>query len=362
MRILYDGFIYKLQKAGGIGRYFNNIISRLPSDINPVLTTCNSSSNIELPINNSLTISNFEYFRPVKLSSRIEKYYFRWAESIANYDIVHPTYYTLLSNRALSSIKKPKVITIHDMIVELFQGSINNEQKHINWKADAIKSADSIICVSENTKNDLLRFYPQVEQKISVIYEGSELSYSDSLGAETVPENPYFLYVGGRTAYKNFKQLLSVFPKIVSINSGIKLCVVGPPLSHEETKLISELGLNNNIEYYGYVSSNQLAKLYRCSIALVYPSLYEGFGLPPLEAMTCGTAVIAANVSSVPEIVGDGGLLIDPYSETELVDAMVHILRDTSAREKIIERGIKRAKLFDWDTNVNKIVDLYRTF
>jgi glycosyltransferase involved in cell wall biosynthesis len=248
------------------------------------------------------------------------------------------------------------------MIMELFQDKINNSDDHIKWKADAIRHANSIICVSENTKTDLLKFFPQVEDKISVIYEGSEVSYNDSLGNEPVPKEPYFLYVGSRAVYKNFHLLLQAFPKVLGVKKNLKLGIVGSPLSTEEKKLIGELGINENIEYFGYVSSQHLAKLYRCSIALVYPSLYEGFGLPPLEAMTCGTAVIAANISSVPEIVGDAGLLIDPYSETELIDSMLSLLQDSSAREKLIQNGISRAKNFSWDDNVNKIVDLYRLY
>ena len=362
MRILYDGFIYKLQKAGGIGRYFNNIIQRLPNDLIPILTTSNSQSNIELPNNDRIKLYNFKHFRPYRLSFKSEKYFFQLAESLANYDIIHPTYYTLLSERKFTSIKKPQVITIHDMIMEIFKGKIDDAEKHMKWKEDAIASADAIICVSENTKKDLLRFHPEVESKIRVIYEGSELSYDDSFGDEKIPEKPYFLYVGSRAVYKNFFLLLHSFPKVLSVQKDLILAIVGPPLTADESKVISQLGLTGKISYYGFVSSQHLAKLYRCGIALVYPSLYEGFGLPPLEAMTCRTAVIAANVSSVPEIVGDGGILIDPDSENELADSMIHLIQNPSERSAIIERGVIRSKYFDWDKNVNEIVKLYRTF
>jgi glycosyltransferase involved in cell wall biosynthesis len=185
------------------------------------------------------------------------------------------------------------------------------------------------------------------------------LEYADSFGNEKVPNCPYFLYVGSRVVYKNFDLLLKAFSKIKDMRPGVKLCIVGAKLTDDESKKVAQLGLIGFIEHAGFVTSPHLAKLYRCSLALVYPSKYEGFGLPPLEAMTCRTAVIAANVSSVPEVLGNGGILIDPNSVNELTDAMLLLIDNQSARDKIIENGIKRSQLFSWDTNVNEIVKLY---
>ncbi|MDD1444260.1 glycosyltransferase [Dolichospermum sp. ST_sed3] len=276
MRVLYDGYIYKVQKAGGIGRYFNNIINRLPDSFIPILTTVNSRLNIELPNHDNLKVINYDYFSPYRISAKLEKLYFKLKNHFLEYDIVHPTYYTLLSGNRISAIKKPVIITIHDMIYELFSERIENSELHIAWKKDAIMAADVIVCVSNNTRYDLLKFYPSVVNKVSVIYEGSELCLDDSFGDEQVPDSKYFIYVGGRTFYKNFSLLIQAFSTVIISDNSIKLCIVGPHLTNQEIKLLADYGISEHVEYYGYVTSSHLAKLYRSSIALVYPSWSEG--------------------------------------------------------------------------------------
>jgi glycosyltransferase involved in cell wall biosynthesis len=361
MRILFDGFIYREQRAGGIGRYFNSIIRRLPSGDVPVLVTEDSHLNVDLPVHPNLKQYNYANFRPNRVSTFSKKYYYQYINRFKPFDLIHPTYYTLLSGEKISSVKGPKISTIHDMIYEVFQDKINNAHQHVAWKRDAIESSEVIICVSENTKKDLLRFYPDTEHKIRVIYEGTELTRKESFGDESIPPEPYFLYVGGRNVYKNFNLLLDVFPTVTE-KYDTTLCIVGPPLTESENKRIASLNIGHRIRYYGYVSNPHLAKLYRSSIALVYPSLYEGFGLPPLEAMSCGAPVIASNRSSIPEVVGDAGILFDPDQKDELIDAMALLLSDNATRERCIEQGFKRAMLFEWDRNILPMIDIYHSF
>ena len=183
---------------------------------------------------------------------------------------------------------------------------------HREMKRKAILAAQKVICISENTKKDLLERYPIPEENVIVTYLASELDSSLAYGSEPVPERPYFFYVGGRTNYKNFDRLLIAFSKVVSEHDDLALCVVGSPFKEDEERLIHDLGLEDCIEHYGYVDDRHLAKLYRCSLAFVYPSLYEGFGIPPLEAMACGTVAIVANSSSLPEVVGMQGYSLTP--------------------------------------------------
>lgn len=361
MKILFDGHIYNSQKAGGIGRYFNSIIRRLPGHFVPILTTLDSKSTFDLPAHQNLDKINFNSFKPYRVFSFSKKKYFSYINRIKKYELVHPTYYTLLSEEKFSSLKKPVVSTIHDMIFELFEDQLKNAKIHMAYKRDAIESSEILICVSNNTKKDLLRFYPHVEDKIRVIYEGTEIKFADSFGDEKTPVGPYFLCVGGRHAYKNFTLILDSFPKVLE-HGEVKLCIVGPPLTEEENKAIASSGLRDHIEFYGFVTNSHLAKLYRLSLALVYPSLYEGFGLPPLEAMSCGTPVIASNLSSIPEVVGDAGILINPDHKDELPEAMISFLKDNSLRELYIEKGFRQAKLFDWDKNIIPIIDIYNSF
>ena len=137
------------------------------------------------------------------------------------------------------------------------------------------------------------------------------------------------------------------------------LCVVGAPFNEAEQKLIADLRLTNHVEHYGYPTNAHLAKLYRQSIALVYPSLYEGFGIPPLEAMACGTAVIASNVASIPEVVGEAGLLFDPFDTQALVKALTQVIDDSEYRGLLRSKGFERARNFNWKTTAQLTLGVY---
>ncbi len=359
MRILYDGLIYAEQRAGGVNRYFANIIRRLPPDFHPILTT-HRNHEINYPAHPNLKIYRYNKFRPERVSFRLEKLYFRRAVAASRIDIAHPTYYWLLTRRELDEYRCPVVLTVHDMIHEVFSAELDPTGRHAEAKRKALRAAQAIICVSEHTKNDLLERYPLLEDKAVVIPQASELNESLSHGPESVPERPYYLYVGARLGYKNFDRLLAAFARVATARPELALCVVGPALSRVEETRIAELKLTGRIETYGHIGDRHLAKLYRRSVALAYPSLYEGFGIPPVEAMACGAAVIAARAASIPEVVGDAGLLFDPYSTDDLADALALLFDDASERERLVARGRVRAKLFSWDRTAARTVEVYR--
>ena len=362
MQILYDGQIFGAQTTGGISRYFINLISKLPESYSPTLTAFYQDYKLNNPVHSKLKTYKYKRFRPSRISSQFEKYYFRLLTSRKRFDLAHPTYYSLVTQKEVQEYLCPVVLTIYDMIHEIFGDKIEpNSYQTVNEKRKAILASQSLICISENTKKDLLDRYPMVEEKISVIHLASEIDVSLSYGAEAVPSRPYYLYVGSRKiGYKNFDCLLLAFSKAVSMNHDIALCVVGSPFDDAELKLIDELKLTEHIEYYGYANDTHLAKLYRCSIAFVYPSLYEGFGIPPLEAMACGTVVVASNSSSIPEVVGDAGILFDPKATGDLADILLHLI-DSSQRDILITKGYQRSKTFSWDKTVSQTLDVYRS-
>ncbi len=362
MKLLYDGQIYLRQANGGVNRYFNNIISRLPESFTPVLTVC-QTHEVNYPAHPNLKTFLYKRFgfHPGRVSYWVEKYYFRAVTAFNEFDIVHPTYYSSLTRQAISKYRCPVVLTVWDMIHELFSEQMDSSGQQAEEKRQAILAAEAIICISENTKTDLLKLYPLVEEKITVTYLASEIDARFSHGPEPVPSRPYYLYVGGRAGYKNFDGLLSALAKAISVRPDITLCVVGFPFSETEAKLIAELNLTDHIEHYGCAGDNHLAKLYRCSVAFVYPSLYEGFGIPPLEAMSCGTAVVASHGSSIPEVVGDGGLLFDPKSHSDLADILILLLDSPAERDRLIANGCRRSKLFNWDKTAAQTFDIYRS-
>ncbi|MDJ1175409.1 glycosyltransferase family 4 protein [Roseofilum capinflatum] len=360
MKILYDGQVYRMQTAGGISRYFNNLITRLPEDFSPTMTSCVSKKK-NLPVHPNLKNWYYQIFRPGRLSYWIEKHYFRVINQLEKFDIAHPTYYSLLTRKEIKDYEYPVVVTVWDMIHEIFFEQMDSSGQYAQEKQKAVKAADAIICISENTKNDLLNRYSTDESKVTVTYLASQIDASLAFGSEPVPEKPYYLYVGSRACYKNFDGLLSAFAKAVSVKPEIVLCVVGLPFDKTEEKKIAELNLSHRIYHYGQVSDYHLAKLYRCSIAFVYPSLYEGFGIPPLEAMSCGTPVIACNCSSIPEVVGDAGLLFNPKEIGELADMLIMLLESPGERDRLIEKGHQRTKIFSWDKTTAQTIDVYRS-
>ncbi|MEW5859433.1 MAG: glycosyltransferase family 1 protein [Cyanobacteriota bacterium] len=365
MHILYDGQIYTLQSAGGISRYFASLIRKLPNNFFPALTVSPAlnTTNINYPSHPNLTIVfNRKFkFRPSRVSSWIEQQYYRMIPFLNPFDVIHPTYYSLLKPQEISKYRSPIVLTVWDMINELFPEQTDPYGQLAEEKRRALFGAQAIICISENTKKDLLNRYPWLENKVTVTYLASEINASLSHGSESVPSRPYFLYVGSRASYKNFDGLLVAFAKAASVQPDVALCVVGPAFDETEEKWIADFKLSDRIEHYGYASDRHLAKLYRCSVAFVYPSLYEGFGIPPLEAMSCGTVVVASHCSSIPEVVGDAGLLFDPKSTGDLADILLSLLENSTERDRLISQGYQRAQEFSWDKTVTQTLEVYRS-
>ena len=370
MRILYDGHVYGWQAAGGINRYFANVIGGLPPDFEPSLLV-ERAREVNFPSHPNLKVYEYGKRDPrlERISFRLALYTAQLGERLTErsltrgrFDVFHPTYYTLLAGRRIAPQRTPTVLTVWDMIHELFPEEMDPAGEHAGYKQKAILAADRVICISENTKKDLLERYAVAEEKVVVTYLASEIDASDANGPEPVPARPYFLYVGSRSRYKNFDGLLRAFARAASSRPELALCVVGTPFTEAENKLINDLGLSERMEHYGHAGDKHLAKLYRCSLALVYPSLYEGFGISPLEAMSCGTVAVVSNASSLPEVVGDAGLLFDPRALDELADILLSLTDDEGLRQALIEKGRHRAAQFSWAKTVAQTVDVYRSF
>jgi glycosyltransferase involved in cell wall biosynthesis len=363
MKVFYDGEIYATypKQSGGISRYFDNLISRLPEDFYPTLTTAREQKSSH-PTHPNLHLYRYNLqFRPGRLSNWLRKKYFQSVPCNYQPQIAHPTYYSLLTGRSISAYNCPVVITVYDMIHENFADSIDPSGYMTDLKRKAMFSAQAILCISESTKRDLLERYPALEDRVTVTLLATELDESYICDRDPVPSRPYYLYVGAREGYKNFDRLLIAFSQITPKFPDLLLCVVGSPFSKEEFQRIAELNLSQHIEYYGRASDGQLAKLYNKSIAFVYPSLYEGFGIPPLEAMSCGTVVIAADKSSIPEVVEDVGLLFDPQSTDELVDRLLFLLEHPNKRISLIHKGKQQVQKFSWNKTTMQTVDVYRS-
>jgi glycosyltransferase involved in cell wall biosynthesis len=368
MRIFYDGEVFRMQAIGGVNRYFENLISRLPSDCEPSLLVP-PASDVSRVTHPKLRVNRYGNERLQKISHRLnqyglrlEKHYWNQVRSLRAFDVAHPTYYSLITGREMKQYRCPVVVTVWDMIYELFPKELDPTGEGAAEKKKAVMSADAVICISENTKRDLLQMYSIPENKITVTWLAANLDAGISHGSEPIPGHPYYLYVGARAPHKNFGTLLRAFAGAVSVHSDLSLAVAGgQPFNDEEKRVIAELKLDKHIDHYGQISDEHLAKLYRLSLALVYPSLYEGFGIPPLEAMACGTAVIAARTSSIPEVVGDAGIYFDAKATDELTDILIDLIGNTPLRDKLISDGSARARRFSWDKTAAQTAQVYRT-
>lgn len=361
MRILYDGYIYHAQNVGGINRYFANLINRLPDTDMPVLTT-SDIHEINYPMHPRLQVKRFpsDIIRSWRLTKWLEPRYYQLISDLGHYNIAHPTYYNQLTRRSLSDNHCPVVLTVYDMIHERFADQMDPHGLVAETKRKAIFAAQAIICISQSTRNDLLEMYPVLEDRVHVTYLASEIDESMTHGAEPTPARPYFLYVGNRGGYKNFLRFLLAFSHIASNCKDAILCIVGCPFNRTEVDCITALDLADRVEYMGHISDSHLAKLYRCALAFVYPSLYEGFGIPPLEAMACGCVVVASDCSSIPEVVGEAGIMFNPYSVDELADILQSLYNNRIQRERLIANGRARAQSFTWAKTAEQTFAIYK--
>jgi glycosyltransferase involved in cell wall biosynthesis len=362
MKVFYDGYIFFIQRSGGINRYFRNIMERLPQDAGAVLTVIERHEHC-FPDSGRLRIASppDKVIRLGPLARMVRRCYLDSVERFSGADVAHPTYHQLLSGRPFEKIRLPVVLTVHDMIPELFGKQIDPGGAEAAAKRAAVAAADAIICVSENTKRDLIRLLAVPEERITVTHLASELCPGMAEGVPREVTDPYVMFVGSRTYYKNFARLLLAMVEVGASWPELRLVVVGGRFNETELEWISALGLENRILLRSELGDSELAGLYRDSEALVYPSLYEGFGIPPLEAMACGTLVIAARSSSIPEVVGDAAILFDPYSTGELVACILSLRVMGADREEHIRRGRVRAEQYSWERTAEQTFEVYRS-
>ncbi|MDM1018971.1 glycosyltransferase family 1 protein [Acinetobacter sp. VNK23] len=359
MKIIFDQQIFTKQKYGGISRY----IFELSKNLNDI----GQDVRILAPIHINSYIKNHQNNIGVYLEGypRFTKRIFRNSNFIASKmyfrnqakkpDILHETYY---SNQSIAPSYIPKIITVHDMIHELFPENFPTQDKTSKIKKKAIQRADHVICISECTKKDLIRILNVPENKISVVYHGiSELTGDGYLYINS----PFFLYVGQRKGYKNFEILLQAYAHSHFLRNNFRIIAFGGgAFTNEEYQLMSALNLNLNSISQISGDDGLLKSLYQQAIALIYPSLYEGFGFPPLEAMMYGCPTIAANASCIPEITGDASLLFDPHSVDDLLEKIESILTN-DMRIHLIKKGFIHHKKFTWEKCARETLVSYQS-
>lgn len=253
----------------------------------------------------------------------------------------------------------PFVFMVHDLIHLRFAQDYGWRQRVYYERVvrPAIKRASAVLTVSEFSRSEILRWSRAPASKVWVVRAGVAEGFDPEVEPLSLPYT-YFLYVGNRKAHKNVPRLLEAFAR-ASLGPGVRLVLSGDA-DRETAGLAGRLGLGERVVFFGSVADDVLPRLYRGAVALVFPSLLEGFGLPPLEAMACGTPVITSNSSSLPEVVGNAGIMVDPYDVEALADAMQRVMADEVLRAAMSARGLERAKLFSWDNTAEQVLQVLR--
>jgi glycosyltransferase involved in cell wall biosynthesis len=287
------------------------------------------------------------------------------------------TYFPIMS-------RTKKIVGILDVIAEKYPGLVFSNNKHrLFWNLKvwaAVKQAHSIITLSEFSKKGILEHFGLKENQVRVVYAAADALFRridepeaihatiSRLGLDS--SQRFILYVGGIAPHKNLSVLVNAYSELIEKPhyQDVTLVLVGDYekdvflIDYELKKLINRLKLDNNVIFTGFVPDDELVHLYNAASVFVLPSFCEGFGLPALEAMSCGTPVIGSDTTSLPEVIGDAGLFFNPKSPEELVDKLVYILDDESFRKELGERSVRRASHFSWSKSAAQLLAVFNEF
>ena len=257
------------------------------------------------------------------------------------------------------------IVTIHDLVWKRCPQTMKPLGRTLErlLMPASLAKADSIMAVSDATKNDIQSFYPELKSKISVTPLAGMLNTKCRIGIENGNriEDPYFLFVGTSEPRKNLKRILLAFSRILKMNVSVRRLIIcgGRGWGGEDIQaLIESLEIADNTKITGFVDESELERLYRNAHALIFPSLYEGFGLPILEAMSFGVPVVTSNCSSMPEVSGDGALLVNPHSVEEIFTAMLRLATDSELYEALSAASLENVKNFSWEKTAMKVQEV----
>ncbi len=265
------------------------------------------------------------------------------------------------------------VVTIHDCIHLRFPQYLQKPGALAYARAQmgaAARRSNRILTVSEASKRDILEYFKVPPEKITVIYNGIDERFATPPPEDQIRaveeryqlQGEFALYVGNVKPHKNVERLLDAFHLVRQSGlTDLKLVVIGDDISKYAAlrRAVHRYNLHKYVRFLGFLSDETLAVVYRLASVFVFPSLYEGFGLPPLEAMACGTPVVTSNVSSLPEVTGDAALLVNPYSAEEIADAMRRVLTNPVLRADLSARALARAREFSWERSARRVLEIY---
>ena len=362
IRVAYDSQIFAQQQFGGISRYFcelANCVAQAPDFESRVVAPLHRNQYLL----DAQDLNRGAFFNPAgriagKLMRIANQIISPWQLRGCAPDILHETYY-LEANRA--GVNCARVVTVFDMINEKLEPESSDREKLTRAKRAAVARADSVICISGHTRRDLIDLLGVAEHKAHVVHLGFTLTAVPAAAerqAET--RRPFLLYVGKRDGYKNFDTLLAAFASSTRLRTNFSLVAFGGGgFSRMEQLRIEALGLKPGEVIQRGGKDDVLSALYRDARCFVYPSMYEGFGIPPLEAMSLGCPVVTSNSSSIPEVVGNAAITVDPLDVEAMRDAIEQAAFDEQVRRDLVSRGADRIRKFSWSKCAEETMKIY---
>lgn len=365
MKVVFDHQIFFLQRYGGISRYFRELSVRLaraadtrvsvvaPFHINEYLRS-GAGFGLGWPY------FGYQFRHAARLRNRARRFLLpRLYAQHRDADIIHETYFS----EAAFGTARARVTTVYDMIYEIYPQYFPDAVHVTRAKRRAVDRCDHVICISEATRRDLVRIFDVAPERTSVIHLGYDLVPSGGTAASGLAtgteSRPYVLFVGNRGEHKNFDRLAQAFAGSALLLEGFDLVAFGGrPFGGAESQLFRQLGIADRVRYVAG-DDTLLASHYRGAAVFAYPSLYEGFGIPPLEAMSFDCPVACSSTSSIPEVVGDAAAFFDPESVDSIRATLERVAGSDGLRLELVARGRERLKAFSWQRCADETSEVY---
>lgn len=361
--VVYDHQTFALQQYGGISRYICELASRINCSadfrsriVAPLHFNDHLAQSAAPKVGLHMRMCNL---RTARLYRAVNRLVGPLLIRATHPSLVHRTYYAPSARQA----SLPTVVTVHDMIHELFADQFSTKDPTSRDKRRCVEQAERVLCVSQNTAADLIRIFNVPRDKISVTHLGFSQTFTAATAeGEVSPHTrPYLLYVGHRGGYKNFNGALRAYAASARLRDSFDLLTFGGfPFAPGDAHLLRSVGLRDGSVRRLTGSDDELAHAYRHARALIYPSLYEGFGIPPLEAMSSRCPVACSNTSSIPEVVGNAATLFDPTDLDSMRSALERVCFDDTVHAELVAAGLQRVQKFSWDHCARDTLNAYR--
>lgn len=354
MKVLFDHQLFAYQRYGGASKYFAMLLAHMPEGSWDTTTLFSNNEYVRaLDLFKVRHFLNGFYFRGQgRIMNEFNKPYSLMRLRRKDYDVFHQTHFEPYCLKAIGD--KPMVTTFHDINF----ATLNPNPRIVEQQKKSLARADKIIAVSKNTKKDVIEMFNLDSDKVEVVYHGIEKPhYSDD---RKILDFPYVLYVGSRENHKNFKRFVDAFAVFHKKFPEIHLVCTRQPFNAVESQRLEMLGLLG-CSHFISAREDVMNKLYRDAVMFVFPSLYEGFGMPILEAMVNNCPVVLADASCFPEIAADSALYFDPESIEDMSEKLIAVAQDSELRRDLINKGADRVKLFSWDNCAKGHMKVYES-